>query len=725
MNCLTLFCLVLIPAASLAAQQPAPSPSPSPAPLPAGTPTFAAGVEQVIVDTVVVDKKGMPIKGLTQADFTVLEDGKPQEIVSFESVELPAAPAAKPTARPIISSNQRREDRTGRTFILVFDDIQMTRFQGIQAKAAAASFLKTGVREGDRVSLVATGGGAWWSTRMEAGKEELINLLKRLDGRLQPEFGPERMSDYEAMRIQVYNDMDVMGRVSRRFESLGASPSQGRGRGGSNTLGDPLVRGRASEMYFKSVSRNRITLEVMRRVLDSLQATKGRKSMILVSQGFIYDPNLSEFKDVVQASRRGNTAIYFVDSRGLTGLSDFYSAEFGGSGTDNQDLGSALLDTAQASEGAESLASDTGGFTVKNTNDLAAAIGRIASETQSYYLIGYNPTNTKQDGRFRKIQVKVPRKGTNVRARKGYYAPLDGKSGRPSKPGENDPAIQEALDSPFELDRVPIRMTAYAFDEALLGKLNALVAADVDIRGFAFEEAEGRFVDSLEFLMVVAHRETGEFFQYNQKIEMKLLPKTKEKLDQTWFSMSRDFELAPGGYQAKLVVRDKNSGRVGTVIHEFDVPDPAEFRASTLNLTDALDVTSEVAASGAPRPSFLARREFPSGVTLYAQFSVYGAERDKTSGMPQASAGYDIMDADGLPRARVNPTVINPTSLGKLSRLVGTPLERYEPGVYEFVLNIKDEIAVKSIQIRQQFTVVAPPAVASTAAAAAPSPSSP
>ena len=227
MNRLTLFCLALIPAALLTAQQPPPrpSPAPSPTPPPAETPTFPAGVEQVIVDTVVVDKKGLPIKGLTQADFAVLEDGQPQEIVSFESVELPETPAAKPAARPIISTNQRREDRTGRTFILVFDDIQMTRFQGRQAKAAVAEFLKTGVREGDRVSLVATGGGAWWSTRMEAGKEELISLLKRLEGRLQPEFGPERMSDYEAMRIQVYNDAEVMGRVSRRFESLGASPS--------------------------------------------------------------------------------------------------------------------------------------------------------------------------------------------------------------------------------------------------------------------------------------------------------------------------------------------------------------------------------------------------------------------------------------------------------------------------------------------------------------------
>ena len=117
------------------------------------------------------------------------------------------------------------------------------------------------------------------------------------------------------------------------------------------------------------------------------------------------------------------------------------------------------------------------------------------------------------------------------------------------------------------------------------------------------------------------------------------------------------------------------------------------------------------AAAGLP-----GAREFTSGATLYAQFSVYGAEKDKGSSMPRVSASYDIMDADGVPRARMKPTVINPTSLGKLSRLVGTVLEGYEPGSYEFVLNIKDEVTGKTLQVREAFTVVAP-AAASTAAA--------
>jgi VWFA-related protein len=681
----------------------APSPSPTPAP-----PTFAAELEQVTVDAVVTDKKGNPITDLVPGDFVITEDGKPQEIVNFEAIKVPDAPVEKPAARPPVSTNRRPEDRTGRTFVLLFDDLQMTRFQGNIAKRAVAEFLTSGTREGDRVMLVATGGGAWWSTRMMSGRDELITLLKRLDGRLIQDNAPDRMSDYEAMRIHAYNDIETAARVQRRFESLGVTMGSRQGRNSSFdvTSQDPYVRSRASDVYFQAVTRNRVTLQVLKRLLESLQATKGRKSVILVSQGFIYDPNLLEFKDVVQASRRGNAAVYFLDTRGLEGLGTQFSAEFQAP-TDPRDVGAALLDQSLSSEGSESIASDTGGFSVNNTNNLAKGIQRIASETQMYYLLGYIPTNAARDGRFRKIGVEVKRKGISVRARRGYYAPLDDAKPPEKKKGGPDPVLQQALDSPFEVDDIALRMTAFVEDEALLGKLNAIIAADVDVQGFGFREEEGRFVDTLEFLLVVAHRESGEFYQYNQKIDMRLLPATRERFKTAWYPLARDFELAPGAYQAKMVVRDKNSGRVGTVIHEFNVPDPAEFRTSTLSLSDTLEPGSE--ASGVPKPMLIARRDFPEGAMLYGQFSVYGAEKDGSTGMPRVSAGWEIRAADGTVRQRANATVINPTSLGRLTRLVGTTLKDFSPGSYEFVLSLKDEVSGKSLEVKQPFAVVGTP----------------
>jgi VWFA-related protein len=677
---------------------------------PQETPKFPAQIEQVTVDAVVTDKKGNPITGLTAADFAVLEDGVPQAVVNFEAVQLPTTPAATPPPRPRVSSNTDAATRTGRTFVVVFDDIHMTRFNAIPAKKAIAEFLKSGVREGDRVTLVATGGTAWWSARMEAGRDELIALLKRLEGRNIPDSSQDRMSDYEAMRIQVYSDPDVTARVSRRYQNLGISGTQGQGQsqrpGGSDSLGDPLVRGKATDVYFQAVSKNRITLGLLERVLGSLASSKGRKAVILVSDGFIYDPNLDEFKSVVQASRRANAAIYSVQSGGLSGMSEFMSAEFGNALAD-QDVGSALLDNSLAADGSDSLASDSGGFVVRNTNDLTRGIQRIALESQTYYLLGYTPTNTKQDGRFRKIEVRLARKGIEVRARKGYYAPLEGKA-PPKKPTGVDPEIQQALDSPYEMSQIPLRMSAYVFDETILGKANTAVVTEVDIKGLGFHEQEGRLVDSLEFLLVTAHRESGEYFRYDQKVDLKLLPSTRDKFLKSWFAIPRDFELAPGGYQAKIVVRDKNTGRIGTLTHDFEVPDLAQFRTSSIKLFDTLQANPE--GKGIPPPTMLARRTFETGTgaTLFGQFYVFGAAKDKASGMPKVTAGYQIRDSDGVVRAEMQPSLIVSTSLGQLSRMVGNKLDAFPPGDYEFVLALKDEVAGKTLEVREAFTLVAP-----------------
>jgi VWFA-related protein len=319
------FLLPILLAAPLGAQTPEPAPTPSPEPLPP-TVTFRSDVELVNVDVVVMDKKGNPVTGLTAVDFVLKDEGKPQTISTFEALTAPPPPPPAPpgpVVLPRVSSNAGARDRKGRTFNIVFDDIHLTAAQALRAKVAVSEFLKTGTRDGDTVTLASTGGGAWWSARMPMGRDELLTMLKRLDGRMIPDIGNDRISDYEAMRIILYSDQQVTDRVTRRFETYGVGMARSGTGGGTDTSrlgGDPLVRGRAQDVYFQSVSRSHITLQLVDRILKSLQTTRGRKSMILVSEGFVYDPSLSEFKDVVDAARRANVAIYFLDTRGLGGL---------------------------------------------------------------------------------------------------------------------------------------------------------------------------------------------------------------------------------------------------------------------------------------------------------------------------------------------------------------------------------------------------------------------
>jgi VWFA-related protein len=716
--------LVAFPPPCPGGDQKAPAPPATQAETP--KPSFPAAVELVTVDAAVVDKTGKAAAGLGKHDFVVTDNGAPQVITSFEAVVVPETPreaAAAPAVRRAPFSANLVEARRARTFLVVFDDIHLSPAQALRAKGAVAEFLRSGVAEGDRVTLIATGGGAWWNERMPEGRDQLLAILKRLDGRYVPDSSPDRITEYEAMRIEEYQDQQVADKVQRRFDNYGARGSQQDPRGvkppdadQGSAVGIPseVVRSRAQEVHNLSTSRNKITLGVMARAIEGLAGIKGRKAMIMVSQGFIYDVQLDAMKKVVEASTRANVPIYFIDTRGLQALPEAFTAAFGRP-LEAQDTVAVLADITFDAAGSEAIALDTGGFAVKNSNDLVNGIKRVSNESRAYYLLGYVPSDLRRDGKFRKIEVKLKgarAKGLTVRARRGYYAPSQ-VGVTPPKPAETtDPLIAKALDSPFEMEDVPLRVSAFVFDEAMLDQLNVTIAAEVDARKLDFKQEEGRFKDSLAFLIEAQHRETGEYYRYDQTIEMSLLPETRQRLERTWFPASREFALPPGGYQVKVVVRDLNSGRIGSVIHDFEVPSAGSFRLSSPVLSEVL----EEGTGGSRKPVLQVGRSFPREAMLWCQFSVYGAARDeKGSLLPQVSAGYEIRRADDAKLfKRAAPSRINATSVGALMRLNGISLRGAPPGEYELVLSVRDELAGKAVEVREPFVVeAAGPAVSS------------
>jgi VWFA-related protein len=685
--------------AAAEARQPVPPAAPSP-------PTFPAQVEVVTVDVVVVDGKRAPVTGLAREDFSVEEDGRPQAIESFEAFRVvpPASALAAPPAR--VATNEDLPARRGRTYVLVFDDVNLTRFLALRAKGAIADFLGSGTQAGDRVLLLATSGEAWWSSELPEGREELIAILKRLEGRSYPDTGPDRITPWEALRIHLYHDREVGERVARRLEAYGATLPAGSSVGaaradGAPTYENPQLLARAQRVYSDATARSRITLEALERALEALASARGRKALLLVSEGFIYDPNLEGFKRVLEASRRANAALYFLDARGLEGLPLATTAEFGPP-LDPRDVGAAFLEGPQASEGTALLASDSGGFSVTNTNELARGFRRISSEAEAYYLIGYRSDNTARDGRFRKIRVAVRRKGLEARARAGYYAPAEHRAGAPEPGGATrDRQLEAALNSPFEEAAVPLRASAFAFDETLLGKAKVVLALEVDVRSLALEEKDGRLVDELETVVVVSHRESGEFFRHDRKLELKLLPGAMGGLGRDWYAVTQDLDLTPGRYQARVVVRDRNSGRVGSLQHEFEVPELEGLRISTPVLGDRL----HQGEGGSPHPVLVLRRSFRGDGVLYCEYQVYGAARQQPDARPRVTAGFEVRRSDGALVTRVEPTPMRPTSLGTLSRIVVAPLRGAAPGDYELVLQLRDEVSGAALEAREPFRV--------------------
>jgi hypothetical protein len=375
-------------------------------------------------------------------------------------------------------------------------------------------------------------------------------------------------------------------------------------------------------------------------------------------------------------------------------------------GFDSQDTLAVLSDITRDAEGSEAVALDTGGIVVRNTNDLSSGIKRVAAESQAFYLLGYVPDNPARDGKFRKIKVELrgdKGKGLKIRARRGYFAPLEGE--KPDFESKADPAIVQALDSPYEVRGVPLRVTDLAFDVAFAGQLNVLVAAEIDVNGLELEtNDEGRVSGDLAFLIEAQHLQSGEYYNVDEKIEMRMLPETFERLKDTGYVVSREFSLPPGTYQAKVIVRDLASGEVGSVIHDFEVPEADDFRVSTPLIADTLEDRKPGAAE-APRPVLRVSREFAPGSVLYVQYSVLGAEKAEGSYLPQVMAGYEIRRADGTVFKRSEDTLINPTSIGALLRLHGINLLGAEPGDYELVLRVRDSVAGRSLEVAEEFTI--------------------
>jgi VWFA-related protein len=673
-------------------------------------PSFPTRAELVLADAVVLDGKGNPVEGLGQDDFAIREDGVPQAIVRFEAVglsESAATPAA--TARFVSSNAGAAGPRTPpRSFGIVFDDAQLSAASGETARKAVAKFLQESVRDEDEVLLVSTAGGAWWSGRAGAVRADLLAVLNRLEGRRKYNTSADQMSDYEAMRIYRDRDARIGAEVLRRFHENNVALDPANQNDAAVVLGldisrAPLVMARATETYGNATRRNEATLRALERVADALGQGRGRKAVLLVSDGFVYDSSLPEFKSVVRAMSRANAVIYFLDARNLSDSVDYVSAEFGTELLE-QDHSSTLSRAPLETEGSESVAVDTGGFSFRNPNDLVGGMQKVAHELRAYYLIGYVPTNTRHDGKFRKIQVEVRRPGVQVRARKGYYAPEEGKP-KPRTPQGLDPLLRQALDSPYSVDAIPLRMAAYVFGPSPSGKVTVLVAADVDPAAVSFDEEHGRSSATLDSYMVVAARDSSLSIPEEKEIALNLPPDAKAKLAESWLPVFRSFELEPGVYQARLLVRDRKSGRIGTVRHEFEVPASGQFRLSTPILTDSLQGDAKTVV---PRPVPLARRTFAPGANVLYLFEVYGA--DTAVGEAQrVSARYEVRRADGSVLVRTEPATISPGPQGQISRELPISLEGVPPGDYEIVLAVKDLVSGQAVEVRDPFTVSTPP----------------
>jgi VWFA-related protein len=684
---------------------------------PPARPSFPTEAEIVTVDVVATGRAGDPVLDLRSEEITVLEDGVVQPISAFEAVHRPAptaaavAPGAPPVATPLAraraSSNREPASRLGSHFVIVFDELHMDPAEAVRARKAVGDFLGTGVADGDRVALVGTREGSRFTARLPEGRAALLQALGRMQPGLVGLTVRDRMTDYEAMRIDRDRDPIVTDVVMRRYLDTGeidqdtASPANPTLPQSGEVEGwRSQVQAAAAGVYARAATRNEQALGVVERALQALGGERGRKSLVFASGGMIQDPRLGIYREVVSEARRVNAAVYFLDARGLSAATAGMSAEVG-TRTEFRDLGSWFTESRERGEGSYALAADTGGFSLSDSNDLAGGLARIGRESRSYYLVGYVPSNRKADGSFRTIEVRVAREGVAVRARRGYYAPGGRDKRKEAKEGR-DAAIQRALDAPFDLGDVPVRAIADVFGAVEAGKARVRLTAEVDVHGFSFVDKGATARDTLEFLLIVAREDSGEFSRFDQQFDMNLRPETKARYERTGFAITREIPLAPGSYQAKIVARDRNSGRVGSLMHTFSVPELAGLRVSSLWLTDRV---REAATGTPPEPEPTARRQFAASGTLHCRFEVYGAGVDAGTGRARVTAGFSIRRSDGRFLVVTPESPLGVGADGSFVRTLGVPLEGVPAGHYEIIVVVTDLAAGRSAEAREAFEI--------------------
>lgn len=379
-------------------------------PAPSPPPTFPATVETVTLDVAVTDRHGRPLLGLGPADFVVREEGRVQALTSFEALQ----PGPRPAATGVEPGQP--DGAPARTVALVYDDLHLTPSQGEAARAAVIRLLREGLRPDDDVRLWSTSAG-----RLELahpGPEERASAVagwRGLAGAARP---PDHVGDLEAVLIERGCDLAAATRVQRRFMANGCLSGRCPRSPRDCSEVEPLVKLKAHEAYATGQRSKGATLRTLAAALDDLAGRPGRKTVVLVSEGFAHDPSLPAFAEIQERARRARAAIDFIDARVPDASDPFGGADASASNLVEPGLAGG---GTRAASGTATLALDSGGA-VRAGRDLAASLSRSLEAAGVFYLLGFTPAPDRWDGRFHAVTIEVRRKGARAHARRGYFA---------------------------------------------------------------------------------------------------------------------------------------------------------------------------------------------------------------------------------------------------------------------------------------------------------------
>jgi VWFA-related protein len=536
--------------------------------------TFRTKVNLVLVPVVVRDSEGHTVGNLRKEDFQILDKGKAQTISQF-AVEKAGTAVSEPPVVPEKTAPEALQQNPPapmpeRFEAYVFDDVHLEFGDLAQVREAAERQWSRSLEATDRIGIFTTSGRT--TLDFTDDRAQLHNTLLRLRPRPIARSGVRECPDisyYQADLIQNRDDTQALQAAALDTVACqGLDPNQP----GVVQMALNLARGAASRVLAAGDSETRISLGVIKDVVRRMAAAPGQRSVILVSPGFVTAFDLQPEKaDIMDRAIRANVVISSLDARGL------YTIVPGGDATQEEPQSTAAmplkanypLAAAQAAEDVlAELAAGTGGTYFHNSNDLAGGFQRVAARPEYLYVLGFSPQNLKLDGRFHalKVTVRDGRKLT-LQARRGYYAPTHQADRQETARQE----IQEAVFSREELHDIPVVLHTQFFkpseDSAKLS-----ILARVDIRHIPFRKAEGRNCDDLTVVSGLFDR-NGNFVAGSEKsIQMRLKDETLEHKLGSGITVRSIFDVKPGSYVVRLVVRESEGEMMAATNGAVEIP---------------------------------------------------------------------------------------------------------------------------------------------------------
>jgi VWFA-related protein len=694
-----------------------------------------AGPEDVVrittslvqTDVVVTDKNDQVISDLKLEDFKVFENGKKQDLQFMGFVSADSAPRTEGTinvagqpVEPDVARNLSQRDLR-RVFAFVIDDLTIPYEDVTNLRKLLNDFVNDKMRTGDLVAIIRVAGGKGLLQQFTSDKQ----LLRRAIAEITP-----TMNAYSAFHnlepVAGINTQQAQGPDSNAPLSF---PSSSRD-ADLDSSAEGVTKG----------LRSLFALSTAGDVMNGMKSLPGRKSLVLVSGGLPLiesgqnqikingvPTNIAESRSMYtnvsymlrqltdRASRAGvviNTLNIRAQS-GVKGVSGFTDPgnegrsglmpnaggdETFGRTSDLTQFDNRALDSLSGNLGLQALASATGGVSVTNTNNFGAGLDRILARS-SYYLLAYRPTETFND-KFHKLEIKVARPGARVYSRSGFVATAD----KPGPPLNKEQTIIKAAMSPLARREVDLNSTLqyrYLPSSQADIDMNLQVAAD----GLSFKQgADGKYQTSFDVVGFLINDQGKTQGGFSETVNLNLSALEYARAQATGIGYVGHVTLPPGSYQLRAIVRDTETGRLGTMSKYIEVSDISKKRLTVSSLfLYAVDVAQGNKAK--PEP-LTALRQLPRTQDLRYAAIIYNPK--VSDGKTQLLARVIISRGDKVLLQEKDQPVNGAVQNGQIAK-VGQFGLKGQSGHYMLTLVVTDPLASekeRTIVRSMDFTLV-------------------